>query len=186
MVLNKNVDNQFLENEQIAFSPALVVPGIYYSDDKLLQTRLFSYTDTQRYRLGANYLQLPINAPKNAHHNNHYDGQLNTMHREGEVNYFPSRFDKAQHAPAFPVPRGTVQGDRVKAVISKENNFLQAGERFRSWDPERQQRFVTRVTNALNAPRVTNELKTIWIGYWTQADASLGKQLQSMVKMGNM
>lgn len=94
MVLNKNVDNQFLENEQIAFSPALVVPGIYYSEDKLLQTRLFSYSDTQRYRLGANYLMLPINAPKNPHHNNHYDGSLNFMHREEEINYFPSRQNK--------------------------------------------------------------------------------------------
>lgn len=58
MVLNKNVDNQFLENEQIAFSPGVVVPGITYSADKLLQGRLFSYADTQRYRLGANYQQV--------------------------------------------------------------------------------------------------------------------------------
>ncbi|KAA8496074.1 Catalase isozyme 2 [Porphyridium purpureum] len=186
LVLNRNVDNQFLENEQIAFSPALVVPGITYSDDKLLQTRLFSYVDTQRYRLGANYLQLPINAPKNAHHNNHFDGALNPMHREGEVNYFPSKFDKVREAPHHPAPRTMASGERVKCVIEKENNFQQPGERFRTWDAARQERFVGRVSDALNAPRVTNELKTIWLGYWTQCDANLGKALSQRVKMQSM
>ncbi|RWW61524.1 hypothetical protein BHE74_00031416 [Ensete ventricosum] len=85
MVLNKNIDNFFGENEQLAFCPALVVPGVYYSDDKLLQTRIFSYSDTQRHRLGPNYLMLPVNAPKCAHHNNHYDGFMNFAHRDEEV-----------------------------------------------------------------------------------------------------
>ena len=85
MVLNKNIDNFFAENEQIAFCPAIIVPGIHYSDDKLLQTRIFSYADTQRHRLGPNYLMLPVNAPKCAHHNNHHDGFMNFMHRDEEV-----------------------------------------------------------------------------------------------------
>jgi len=59
--------------------------GIGYSDDKMLQTRIFSYADTQRYRLGPNYLMLPVNAPKNVHHNNHHDGVMNFMHRDEEV-----------------------------------------------------------------------------------------------------
>lgn len=66
--------------------------GITYSDDKLLQTRIFSYADTQRHRLGPNYLQIPVNAPQCAHHNNHHDGFMNFMHRDEEVNYFPSRW----------------------------------------------------------------------------------------------
>lgn len=85
MVLNKNIDNFFAENEQLAFCPAIIVPGIHYSDDKLLQTRVFSYADTQRHRLGPNYLQLPVNAPKCAHHNNHHEGFMNFMHRDEEV-----------------------------------------------------------------------------------------------------
>lgn len=85
LVLNKNIDNFFAENEQLAFCPAIIVPGIYYSDDKLLQTRIFSYADTQRHRLGPNYLQLPANAPKCAHHNNHHEGFMNFMHRDEEV-----------------------------------------------------------------------------------------------------
>ena len=65
LVLNRNVDNFFAENEMLAFCPAVIVPGIAYSDDKLLQTRIFSYADTQRHRLGPNYLMLPVNAPRN-------------------------------------------------------------------------------------------------------------------------
>ena len=63
--------------------------GIYYSDDKLLQTRIFSYPDTQRHRLGPNYLLLPANAPKSAHHNNHHDGFMNFTHRDEEVRVAP-------------------------------------------------------------------------------------------------
>ena len=85
MVLNKTVDNFFAENEQLAFSPSVIVPGIYFSDDKMLQCRTFAYGDTQRHRLGPNYLLLPVNAPKCAHHNNHYDGFMNFMHRDEEV-----------------------------------------------------------------------------------------------------
>lgn len=93
LVLNRNVDNFFAENEMLAFAPANVVPGVGYSDDKLLQTRIFSYPDTQRHRLGPNYLMLPVNAPRNQYHNNHHDGFMNFMKRTEEVNYFPSRFD---------------------------------------------------------------------------------------------
>ena len=63
----------------------LAFVGIGYSDDKLLQTRIFSYADTQRHRLGPNYLLLPVNAPKCPHHNNHHDGFMNFMHRDEEV-----------------------------------------------------------------------------------------------------
>ncbi|MBA0605410.1 hypothetical protein Godav_017992, partial [Gossypium davidsonii] len=85
MVLSKNIDNFFAENEQLAFCLSIIVPGIYYSDDKLLQTRIFSYSDTQRHRLGPNYLQLPANAPKCVHHNNQHEGFMNFMHRDEEV-----------------------------------------------------------------------------------------------------
>lgn len=85
LVLNKNIDNFFAENEMLAFNPAFVVPGVYYSDDKFLQGRIFAYGDTQRHRLGPNYLLLPANAPKCPHHNNHIDGAMNFLHRDEEV-----------------------------------------------------------------------------------------------------
>ena len=69
----------------ISWSRALDAAGIEASNDKLLQGRIFSYSDTQRYRLGANYLNLPINRPRNSYHNNHYDGDGNNTLRNEEV-----------------------------------------------------------------------------------------------------
>lgn len=182
MVLNRNPDNFFNENEQIAFCPAVVVPGITYSDDKLLQTRIFSYPDTQRHRLGPNYLMIPVNQPKCAFHNNHHDGFMNIMHRDEEVNYFPSRFDPVRNSEKTPVSGAVVSGKREKMVIAKENNFQQPGERYRSWDPARQERFLNRQTENLSDPRCTKELRKIWIGYFSQMDASLGQKLAARLQ----
>ena len=63
MTLNRNVENYFAENEQIAFGTGVLVDGLDFSDDKMLVGRTFSYSDTQRYRVGPNYLQLPVNRP---------------------------------------------------------------------------------------------------------------------------
>ncbi|KAK4744014.1 hypothetical protein SAY87_010326 [Trapa incisa] len=177
LVLNKNIDNFFAENEQLAFSPAHVVPGIYYSDDKLLQTRIFAYGDTQRHRIGPNYMQLPVNAPKCAYHNNHYDGYMNFMHRDEEINYFPSKFDPTRNAPKYPIPSRVYTGKRERVIIPKENNFKPAGDKYRSWAPDRQDRFVGRWVNVLSDPKVTDEIRNIWISYWSQADVSLGKKI---------
>jgi catalase len=124
-VLNQNPDNFHNDNESLAFCPGVIVPGIGYSEDKLLQTRIFSYADTQRYRLGANYLQLPINAPKCPFHNNHHDGQGNMCVRDEEVNYFPSRNCPAAHAQPHPMSQKQMHGKREKMMIGKENNFAQ-------------------------------------------------------------
>ncbi|KAJ6682350.1 CATALASE [Salix koriyanagi] len=183
LVLNRNIDNFFSENEQLAFCPAIIVPGIYYSDDKLLQTRIFSYADTQRHRLGPNYLQLPANAPKCAHHNNHHEGFMNFMHRDEEVNYFPSRFDPVRHAERHPIPSVIHTGKREKCIIEKENNFKQPGERYRSFAPDRKERFIRRLVEALSDSRVTYEIRSIWISYWSQADKSLGQKLASHLNM---
>jgi catalase len=72
--LNKNPDNYFRDVEQSAFNPASVVPGISFSPDKMLQGRLFSYGDAQRYRLGVNHHQIPVNAPRCPVNSYHRDG----------------------------------------------------------------------------------------------------------------
>lgn len=183
MVLNRNIDNFFAENEQLAFCPGVIVPGIYYSDDKMFQTRIFSYSDTQRHRLGPNYLMLPVNAPKCAHHNNHHEGFMNFMHRDEEVNYFPSRFDPVRHSERVPISQSRLAGVREKAVIPKENNFQQAGERFRSFDPARQDRFIKRIVELLSDPRVTQEVRSVWFSYWMQCDRTLGQRIASQFSM---
>ena len=90
MVLNRNPENFFAEVEQTAFCPASIVSGIDFSADKLLQGRTFSYADTQRYRLGANYLQLAINRPLVPVNNNQRDGAMQVGAFRGSVNYEPN------------------------------------------------------------------------------------------------
>ncbi|KAF4388534.1 hypothetical protein CsatB_007972 [Cannabis sativa] len=183
LVLNRNIDNFFAENEQLAMNPAHTVPGIHYSDDKMLQARLFAYSDTHRYRIGVNYLQLPVNAPKCAHHNNHYDGCMNFTHRDEEIDYFPSRYDTVRHAEKFPIPAKIIHGKRERCTIPKEDNFTQAGVRYRSWAPDRQDRFVKRWVDVLADHRVTHEIRSIWISYLSQADKSLGQKVASRLNV---
>jgi catalase len=90
MVLNKNPDNFFTEVEQAAFCPANIVPGIEFSADKLLQGRTFSYADTQRHRLGANFFQLGVNRPVVPVNNNQRDGAMQNGQFSGPVNYEPN------------------------------------------------------------------------------------------------
>jgi catalase len=97
--------------------PGIIVPGI-------------SYSDTQRHRLHGSKLPAAPGqrAQKCAHHNNHYDGFINFMHRDEEVDYFPSRYDPAKNAPKVPdLPSDAHQRRREKMVIKKENNFKQPG-----------------------------------------------------------
>ena len=91
LVLDRNPDNHFAENEQVAFCPANIVPGIDFSNDPLLQGRLFSYLDTQKSRLGtANFHQLPINAPKCPMANFQRDGMMQMGVPKGRANYEPN------------------------------------------------------------------------------------------------
>ncbi len=91
MVLNRNPDNFFAETEQVAFHPGHVVPGIDFTNDPLLQGRLFSYTDTQLIRLGGpNFAEIPINRPVAAVHNNQRDGFMRQTINKGRANYFPN------------------------------------------------------------------------------------------------
>ncbi|MBE0599516.1 MAG: catalase, partial [Desulfuromonadales bacterium] len=90
MVLNRNPDNFFAETEQVAFHPGHVVPGIDFSNDPLLQGRLFSYLDTQLIRVGPNFAELPINRPLAPVHNNQRDGHMRQTINKGRTSYEPN------------------------------------------------------------------------------------------------
>ena len=91
MTLNKNPDNFFAETEQVAFLPGHIIPGIDFTNDPLLQGRLFSYRDTQLSRLGSpNFHQIPINRPVVPSHNNQRDGHMQTEIPKGQTAYFPN------------------------------------------------------------------------------------------------
>lgn len=90
--LNKNVENYFAEIEQVAFSPSHLVPGVEPSADPVLQSRLFSYPDTQRHRLGVNYQQIPVNAPLRAFNPYHRDGAMAVNGTNGSNPNYPSSY----------------------------------------------------------------------------------------------
>jgi catalase len=114
MVLDRNPDNFFAETEQVAFCPANVVPGIDFTNDPLLQGRLFSYLDTQLIRLGGpNFNQIPINQPKCPWHNLQRDGHMQMRVAKGRVNYEPNTL--MPEAPRADPGRGFVGMNRPES-----------------------------------------------------------------------
>jgi catalase len=141
MELNRNPDNFFAETEQAAFSPANIVPGIGFSPDKMLQARLFSYGDTQRYRLGVNFNHIPVNAPKCPYHSYHRDGQMRTDgNLGGTINYHPNSADSWANRPEFAEPPLPLDGaaDHWDHRVD-EDHFEQPGTLFRIMNPLQQQ-----------------------------------------------
>jgi catalase len=138
MVLDRNVENFFAENEQISFGTGVLVDGLDFSDDKMLVGRTFSYSDTQRYRVGPNYLQLPVNQAKNARvATNQRDGQMAYGVDLGEgqnphVNYEPSVLGGLGEATApGPDEQGPeIAGRLTRKQIPRTNDYKQAGERY--------------------------------------------------------
>jgi len=129
MVLDRNPKDYFAEVEQIAFSPAHMIPGIEASPDKMLQGRLFSYTDTHRHRLGANYLQLPVNCPYRAKTLNYQrDGPMtfNTDYA-AYPNYFPNSFSGPENVESALESKFTVSGDVARFNSGDDDNFTQCG-----------------------------------------------------------
>lgn len=176
MVLNRNPQNYFAEVEQVAFAPSVVVPGIELSNDKLLQGRAFSYPDTQRYRLGANYQQIPVNCPYAPVRNNQRDGFMTMKADPNPINYEPSSHTAALvEAPANEISSPALEGNVVRLKISKTNDFAQAGARFRSLSPEEQSRLIDNLAADLTGVR--QEIKERAICNFARADVRLGMSL---------
>jgi catalase len=143
MVLNRNPDNHFAETEQVAFCPSHLVPGLGFSDDPLLQGRLFSYLDTQLSRLGGpNFHQIPVNAPRCPMRNFQRDGLRQMEVPKGRVNYEPNSIgtDTPRECPAhgFRTPPVEVSGETLrKRAETFADHYSQARQFFRSMsEPE--------------------------------------------------
>ncbi|WP_409235076.1 catalase [Streptomyces sp. PA5.6] len=137
MVLDRTVEDYFGENEQIAFGTGVLVDGLDFSDDKMLVGRTFSYSDTQRYRVGPNYLQLPVNRAKNATvRTNQRDGSMAYDNRAAnenpEVNYEPSITGglREDQYPTHDEQGPEVRGRLTRKRIPRTNDYLQAGQRY--------------------------------------------------------
>ena len=139
MTLNRNITDHHNENEQLAFGTGVLVDGLDFSDDKMLVGRTFSYSDTQRYRVGPNYLQLPVNRPREdvPVATNQGGGQMSygVDHRGADphVNFEPSTLAGLGEADAsYQEYRPHVDGQLMRAPIERTNNYAQAGERYRT------------------------------------------------------
>ncbi|MCR1289256.1 catalase [Shouchella clausii] len=186
MVLNKNPENYFAEVEQAAFGTGVLVDGLDFSDDKLLQGRTFSYSDTQRYRVGPNYLQLPINAPKKRVATNQRDGQM-TYHVDSppginpHVNYEPSVLNGLKEAEKVgPDHTPHVSGEVKYEAISRPNNFGQAGETYRRFSDWERDELIANLANAL--ADVDKRIQKQMIENVTEADRDYGKRLEEAIK----
>ena len=110
--LNRNPENFFAETEQVAFNPMNIIDGIGFSPDKMLQGRLFSYGDAQRYRLGVNHHLIPINRPRCPYHSYHRDGQMRTDDNMGRtISYEPNSYGEWQDSPHLKEPPLAVSGE---------------------------------------------------------------------------
>ena len=139
--LNRNPENFFAEIEQAAFSPANIVPGISFSPDKMLQARLFSYGDAQRYRLGVNFNHIPVNAPKCPFHSYHRDGAMRTDGNLGRTpTYFPNSLNEWIDQPDLNEPPLEIDGigDHWDHRVD-DDHYQQPGDLFRMMNVEQRQ-----------------------------------------------
>src|SRR5690606_12065722 len=150
--LNRNPENVFAEVEQAAFSPANVVPGIGFSPDKMLQARLFSYGDAQRYRLGVNHHHIPVNAPKCPVHSYHRDGAMRVDGNQGSrLHYEPNTYGEWQEQPDFSEPPMALEGAAARYDFRADDAdyFTQPGDLFRLMEPDAQQRLFDNTARAM-------------------------------------
>jgi catalase len=169
MVLDRNPSNVFAENEQIAFGTGVLVDGLDFSDDKMLVGRTFSYSDTQRYRVGPNYLQLPVNQPKNGRvATNQRDSQMTYYVDSGganpHVNYEPSITGGLREAaaPAGAEQGPVVEGRLTRAPIPRTNDYQQAGERYLLSEPWERDDLVANLTALLGQCDRPIQERMVW------------------------
>ena len=173
--LNRNPENYFAEVEQAAFNPASIVPGIGFSPDKMLQGRLFSYGDAQRYRLGVNLHQIPVNAPRTPAHSFHRDGTMRIDENYGStLGYEPNSYGEWKEQPEFSEPPLALEGAAAHwDHRTDEDYYSQPGKLFRLMNAAQGKALFENTAAALgDAPR---EIKIRHIGNCLKADSAYGK-----------
>ncbi len=174
--LNKNPENYFADVEQAAFNPANIVPGIGFSPDKMLQGRLFSYGDAQRYRLGVNHNLIPVNAARCPVHSNHRDGAMRVDGNYGaSVAYDPNSEGEWAEQPEHREPPLKLDGDADHWDFREDDDdyFSQPRDLFRMMTPKQQKALFENTARAMgDAPE---EIKIKHIQHCMQADPAYGE-----------
>ncbi len=181
MTLNRMPEDFFAENEQIAFGTGVLVDGLDFSDDKMLVGRTFSYSDTQRYRVGPNYLQLPVNRPKAPVATNQQGGQMSYgrdyVGTNPHVNYEPSITGGLREAqyPTHDEQGPEVVGRLTRKRIPRTNDYAQAGERYLLSEQWEKDDLVTNLVGALS--QCNREIQERMVWHCFMAEDELGARV---------
>jgi len=174
--LNRNPENYFADVEQAAFNPANIVPGIGFSPDKMLQGRLFSYGDAQRYRLGVNHHLIPVNKARCPFHSFHRDGAMRVDGNHGStLGYEPNSYGEWQEQQNYSEPPLELEGAAARWNHREDNDdyYSQAGNLFRLMNAEQQKALFGNTACAMgDAPR---DIKIRHIGNCMKADPAYGQ-----------
>ena len=183
--LNRNPENYFADVEQAAFNPASIVPGVGLSPDKLLQARLFSYGDAQRYRLGVNHHIIPVNAAKCPVHSYHRDGQMRVDGNYGAtLTYQPNSMGEWAEQSEYREPplelKGAMDSYEPKADQT-DNCFYQAGDLYRLMPDDKKQALIA--NTAANIGSVTENIKLRHAAHCYLADIDYGTRMAAALNL---
>ncbi|AXG75002.1 catalase [Flavobacterium arcticum] len=179
--LNRNPDNYFQDVEQAAFAPAHVVDGVGYSPDKMLQGRLLSYPDAHRYRLGANYEQIPVNRCPFAVNNYQRDGAMRIDGNGGsKPNYFPNSFDDIKIDESYKEPAQELESSIAdwydRNAENENDHYTQPGNLFRLMTDEAKANTIHNIVGAMSGINGVKKEEIInrQLCHWFRADVNLG------------
>jgi catalase len=188
-VLDRNPENHFAEVDQAGFAPARLVPGIGLSPDKMLMGRIFSYHDTHLHRIGANYEQLPINAPKCPVHSYSKDGAMTYRHTGSQPVYSPNSYGGPEPDPSKEVPTWWVEAGemgRYEYVPHVEDdNFVQPRALYRDVMSVTDREHLASNIVAHASDGVSHAIQERVVQYWTNVDADLGAAVAAGLSIGN-
>ncbi|RDZ14266.1 catalase [Priestia megaterium] len=177
MVLDRNPENYFAEVEQATFSPGTLVPGIDVSPDKMLQGRLFAYSDAHRYRVGANHQALPINRPRNEVNNYQRDGQMRFDDNGGRsVYYEPNSFGGPTESHENKQAAYPVSGVADSVAYDHNDHYTQAGDLYRLLSEDERTRLVANIVEAMK-PVEKEDIKLRQIQHFYKADPEYGTRI---------
>jgi len=182
--LDRNPENFFAEVEQAAFSPAQTVPGIGFSPDRMLQARLFSYGDAQRYRLGVNHHQIPVNAPRCPLHSYHRDGAMRVDgNAGGTIAYVPNSAGEWADNPQAGEPPLALEGQvRHWEHRDDDDHYAQPGALYRLMSPAERARLVANTARSMgDAPLHIRQRHAQNCG---RADADYGARIMAALGLG--
>lgn len=183
--LNRNPENFFAQIEQAGFSPANMVPGTGNSPDKMLLGRNFAYADAQRYRIGTNFQQLPVNRPINDVHTYNFEGNMWYDHSGARSVYAPNSFGDSWSDETGPVDNGwEADGELVRSsydLHAEDDDFGQPRTLLNEvFDDAQREQFVKTVAGALDGvkePVLSNAFQ-----YWKNVDQAIGQRIEDAVK----